>query len=521
MPRILASFVFVLLAHLANSQVAQWFRSYNTESTANPYLSRSLACPSASGFWLAYVREHHQFYNTSHGEMELIQFDEGGNELQSRVIEGDVHMVYMTEIDGTLFLHLSVYGRVRLNEEWLEFQGGARNIFCRISEAGQLTYLPPYGDSISVSTVNRQGAIDFITNTGFGGDAILYEVDTLGEVARTKSLPGIGYVFSLTEKTGAGGYVIGGGCMGEVHFDSIEQSPVADYTNYLLSLNDNLQGEWMRVIEDISCVHNEVWSDGDRTYYAGATAVIPAFDSLAFDGPGGQGYDFFLSRLDGDGFTWVRETPGSGGWVGAKLSSYEGMTVDPEGNIYLLGTQNGDPVTWAPGITTGNRDNHEEVFVLSYSPAGDLRWAKSFSGRWVQEGMSIAVRGVDDVLLTLVTRDTVMLDGVMIADGSDSNVVVKIGAAVTGEENLHDSQELSVYPNPASGLIQLRLPEFAASGTLRVVNAQGLVVSGTTWSDRLAGRPLTVDVSPYPPGIYWLQYFTAGRSGQQSFLIAR
>ena len=503
--------LFLLAAITTHAQSVDWHKTFHTEHPINPYNNPSIVRMADEGYWMTHVEDHHTAYNISHGDVRITRFDGAGEVTGEYLIAGNAAVVGMEAIGEYLYMRISAFQEIRLNDSLYTFPS-REYVLCRMDEDGTIEHLPFFGDSLSAWTVNQQGEHVFTTDSGFGGNIILYEVDPQGHVNRAKPLDGLGYVFTISEKTNGDGYVIGGGCMGTVDIDSVYLEPVDEYTNYILSLDSNLTVRWMRAIEDISCVVNQVWSDGSTSYYAGQAAVIPTFDNLAYAGPGGMGYDFFLSRLDDDAFSWVRETPGDTGWTGAMISHHQGMAVDEMGNIYLLGSQRGDPVEWASGYVTGRRENSEEAFILSYDASGNFRWAKGFTGPGVDYGMSIAARGVDDILVSVTHSDTIAIDGEIIPGAFGSTSLIKISDVTAGVNRPVSMERLEVYPNPASDLVYIQLPVSQDKITVDIFDATGRLVMRRM--DAPDTRTMAIDLTRQASGAYYVRA-TAGR--QQSW----
>ncbi len=502
--------LFLVAAIAAGAQSVEWNKTFRTVHPINPYSNPSIVRMADDGYWMAYVEDHHTAYNISHGDVRIMRFDADGEVSGEYQIGGNAAVVGMEAMGEYLYMRVSAYLELRLNDSLYTFPS-RQYVLCRMDEEGIIEHLPFFGDSISAWTVNHRGEHVFTTDSGFGGNVILYEVDPQGNVIRAKHLDGLGYVFTITEKTNGDGYVIGGGCMGTIDVDSVYLEPVDEYTNYVLSLDGNLTVQWMRAIEDISCVVNQVWSDGTRTYYAGQTAVAPTFDSLAYVGPAGMGYDFFLSRLDADAFTWVRETPGDTGWTGAMISHHQGMALDDAENIYLLGSQRGDPVEWAPGFVTGERENSEEAFILSFDGSGNFRWAKGISGRGVDYGMSIAARGVDDILVSVTHSDTITIDGQVIPGTFGTTTLIKITGETTSVDRPSRTERMHVYPNPARELVCLQLPASQDKLTVDIFDTAGRLI--TRRIETPDNSTLAIDLTQHAPGTY----FVRASAGQRQF----
>ena len=73
------------------------------------------------------------------------------------------------------------------------------------------------------------------------------------------------------------------------------------------------------------------------------------------------------------------------------------------------------------------------------------------------------------------------------------------GSAFTGQEKLPLDQDIKVYPNPTSGLLNLEMEE-PALYTLELTSLSGQRV----YSSKIAGSSFRLDLSSFREGIYFL-----------------
>ena len=109
------------------------------------------------------------------------------------------------------------------------------------------------------------------------------------------------------------------------------------------------------------------------------------------------GTDVFVSKLNSSGnIVWAKSFGGS-----ADEQSYS-IAVDGSGNVYTTGYFQGTNVDFDPGNGTTNLTSAGviDVFVSKLDSSGNLVWAKSFGGRFSDEGRSIAVDGSGNVYTT-------------------------------------------------------------------------------------------------------------------------
>ena len=96
---------------------------------------------------------------------------------------------------------------------------------------------------------------------------------------------------------------------------------------------------------------------------------------------------------------------------GAGKDRANDVAVDAAGNSYLAGVYNG-PVDFDPSAATANLPGtgSDDAFLVKYSPAGKLVWAKALTGVGTQEIQSVAVDPGGNVIATGYFDSTVDFD---------------------------------------------------------------------------------------------------------------
>jgi hypothetical protein len=118
------------------------------------------------------------------------------------------------------------------------------------------------------------------------------------------------------------------------------------------------------------------------------------------------GYDIFISKLDAAGdFVWAKNMGGSNTDYGYAI------TTDPDGNVYSTGYFQGT-ADFDPGAATFDliSEGSRDIYVAKLDAAGDFVWAKSIGGSGFDNGNSISVDELGNVLITGGFQDTVDFD---------------------------------------------------------------------------------------------------------------
>lgn len=131
----------------------------------------------------------------------------------------------------------------------------------------------------------------------------------------------------------------------------------------------------------------------------------------------GQTPDLLLARLDPRGrLLWAHHLEQTG-YVPRALD----MAIDGAGNIVVTGDGAGTPSSFGGATLT------EGMFLLSFDPAGALRWAKDLSGAPVMQVFewSLGVSSEGRILLVGGLRGTIDIGlGPIVGDTADSSVAI-------------------------------------------------------------------------------------------------
>ncbi len=75
------------------------------------------------------------------------------------------------------------------------------------------------------------------------------------------------------------------------------------------------------------------------------------------------------------------------------------VAVDGSGNIYLTGSLNGPTGSFGGDPLTRATENHDDVFVASFTPSGEHRWSRRFGSDYGDNGQAIAVDATGNVIV--------------------------------------------------------------------------------------------------------------------------
>ncbi|MBC7449002.1 MAG: hypothetical protein H7330_13190 [Hymenobacteraceae bacterium] len=185
---------------------------------------------------------------------------------------------------------------------------------------------------------------------------------------------------------------------------------------------------------------------GGNTYVTGACASGARFGTVTLPGEGGT--DVFVAKYNSRGvLLWVR----SGG--SQQDDGGIGLAVDAAGNCYVSGTIGGD-ATFGTRMVAGSL-GQDDAFVLSYDPAGTVRWVYASAGIGMKTSGKLALDGGGNVY----------------AVGGFS------GEAVFGSTTLTSTGTGGGPNEPPDGFVVSYAPTGAMRWARQIANPDGITVS--------------------------------------------
>ena len=242
----------------------------------------------------------------------------------------------------------------------------------------------------------------------------------------------------------------------------------------------NISGTWTQQGSDID---GETASD-----YSGQSVSLSSDGStVAIGAPynDGNGKDAGHVRIYKNiSGTWTQQGSdidgeAAGDWSGCYVS------LSSDGSIVAIGAWNND----------GNGSN-----------AGHVRIYKNISGTWTQQGADIDGEASDDQsgrFVSLSSDGSIVAIGAFYNDGNGGNAGhVRIFKNISGTmgdiSNSTKESKFSVYPNPASDELNIKIESNLLGSQFRIVNTLGQEVK----QGELSNLNSTINVSKLPKGSY-------------------
>ncbi len=208
-------------------------------------------------------------------------------------------------------------------------------------------------------------------------------------------------------------------------FNGFNISPPFDYNRYIVKYSVTGAFQWIVFIKDITFQPTEIVCDNlGNAYISGRLFAPTSFLNLNAHGPQWV-YEFFLVKMNSLGnCVWLKQIPmgnnGGDGTVGN--SNY--LACHNDTSIFVAGFSRNN-INWGGGITSGGYGG-EDVMLLKYSSAGELRWVKTAGSNLSDRCNSIAVNDFGDCFISGRVSANSMFDSIAIAGGSMNMFTAKL-----------------------------------------------------------------------------------------------
>ena len=226
-------------------------------------------------------------------------------------------------------------------------------------------------------------------------------------------------------------------------------------------------------------------------------------------------WDLYLLKLDSLGdFLWVNSIGDSDNEQGIRLAT------DQYDNIYLCGYYEGT-VDFDPGSGTTNltANGKHDAFVQKLDANGNMKWVQSYGAAGFDKAYSVYVSNNGIINVAGFFENTVDFDpgtGTtnLTSNGKSDAFILKFNAPVGIEDVNMSETQLLLYPNPASRIITIELPNNNKS-QIDVYNLSGELV----FRSENNGANINIDVSGFSNGIYLYRWISVNNSASGKFVV--
>jgi hypothetical protein len=404
---------------------------------------------------------------------------------------------------------------------------------------------------------------DTLSNKGIL-DAFLAKLDASGDVLWAKSTGGTDYdmMYSVAVDVLGNAYVTGGFQIPTTKLDSSSLTNTASNYKFLAKYDASGNVLWAKSVGGIGSATGEsVWLDASRNAYVTGSFSSPGITLGSYTLTSAGENDIFLAKYDTSGnVLWAKSAGGtkteanvsiglddSGnafvtgdssspsitfdsitltntGWRSGFLTKYDAngnvlwaeltagiydgfhkaIAVDGTGNAFVTST----PISFINtlGSSTLTDTGSYDVFLTKYDASGNILWERSDGGISSDFGSSVALDVSGNVYVAgYFSSPTITFGSDTLTNvGSDDVFLAKL-SNLTGINELKNSLNIFIYPNPATDKITIDASQTPTPSQLSIISVSGLQVLTRQFT-----KPQTqIDICTLPNGIYFVRLIGA------------
>ncbi|MFM1931923.1 MAG: hypothetical protein RL226_1226, partial [Bacteroidota bacterium] len=293
--------------------------------------------------------------------------------------------------------------------EWARlFVGQSTMTEVKVDQEGSIVAVGEFTNSIDVDP-----GLGTSTFTSAGSyDGLVVKLDPAGELvwARQLTAPQSVRCYGLTIDS-EGNIYAHGTFNGTADFD-----PGPDVFNLVATGNDNTfltkfnaAGELIWAFKSLAFIFDITVDSDDNLLFTGTFSNTVDFDpgsmSLNISSEGSS--DAYVSKWTNSGTLIWAKTFG-----GVNPDKGNGIAVDDEGDVYVIGEFFNDAIDFdpGPGVTELISLGATDAFILKLDAMGNLEWVNQIGGLLDQKGRTISVDIFGDVIATGTFNDVVDFD---------------------------------------------------------------------------------------------------------------
>jgi hypothetical protein len=265
---------------------------------------------------------------------------------------------------------------------------------------------------------NNTFLVTTINTNQFASDMFLAKYDKDGNFIWARKVGSTGYDFGSGVAVDKFGYVyVSGQFSGSVSFGSSTLTSAGDYDIFVAKFDSNGTLLWANRGGGSGWdVCNGIAVDNNCNCYitGGIQGGPTTFGSTTLTSAGN--YDVFVAKYD---------TNGNFGWASASGGTSDdratGISVDVLGNTYVTGFFKN---TATFGTTTLNSFGGYDAFLAKYDAAGNPVWAKKRGGADDDQGNAVKVMTSGDIYITGFYHSTAHFDTTTLISAGDQDIFV-------------------------------------------------------------------------------------------------
>lgn len=217
--------------------------------------------------------------------------------------------------------------------------------------------------------------------------------------------------------------------------------------------------------------------------------------------------DIFIVKTDTEGdLIWAKSFGGTSG------DGIYAAATDPSGNNYFTGYFKSSSISFGTTTLTNQTSGTGDIMLVSLTPAGDERWAKSAIGTGEDYGSSIALDASANCYVTGTTSSTTLSFGdIALNSIGTTDIFIVKADHITGIPENGSAGRLAISPNPASSDIRIETP---VPCNIHIRNIHGQVILSFSSSE----AAVTLSIDGLVNGIYLVEIESAGEHSIAKFI---
>ncbi|MCX6270792.1 MAG: SBBP repeat-containing protein [Bacteroidetes bacterium] len=209
-----------------------------------------------------------------------------------------------------------------------------------------------------------------------------------------------------------------------------------------------------------------------------------------------------FSGINDDLFLAKYDAEGNVLWArsagGTYIDEARGVAVDGSGNAYITGIFNNPTLVF--GSTVLSNAGQDDLFVTMYDANGNIKWAKSAGGYYYDEVTAIALDALGSIYLTGQFKSNTLIFGpdTLMNTGLWNIFLAKAGVIGVGMDEITDPLNVKAFPNPVTDYLYVIVPQ---QSEIEMSDITGKVIK----TIKTGETKTTLNVSFLSGGIYVLK----------------
>jgi hypothetical protein len=297
-----------------------------------------------------------------------------------------------------------------------------------------------------------------------------------------------------------GNYYIIGQYRDSIKFGSTTLICNGVYDIFVTKYDSNGNVKWVKSsggdqFEGVSNIIND--TEGNLYVTGGFISSSISFGSTKLLNHNAGKSDIFIVKYDTSGKVLWATSEGADDSEGGEIS------IDPLGNMYLVGSFTSSPLTFGKHslICEGRTD----IFIVKYDSKGSVIWAKSIGGLDKENcsGFSMDEKANIFIIGNFNSSSLTIGKSKLTDSGNGDFLITKLNTGSINKIGDNENEVKGVvYPNPFQTFFSINTEIYTNNATLVFYNTFGIIEKKI---ENIHGNLINVDIEKLPKGIYILQ----------------